>query len=78
VVWVAWTEDGDLICADWASEKWLTTYTTLQQLTVLPATKYSTGAINCHRSHVNGALNVLPQETKKLPFPKMDSAYNAI
>lgn len=24
VVWVAWTKDGDLICADWASEKWLT------------------------------------------------------
>lgn len=73
VVWVAWTKDEDLICADWASEMWLTTYTTLQQFIVLPATKYSIRAINCHHSRVNGAQKLLPQETTKLPFLKKDS-----
>lgn len=70
VVWVARTEDGDLVCADWASEKRLTTYITLQQLTVLPATTLGVRAITCHRSHVNEALNVLSQETTELPFHK--------
>jgi len=27
-------------------------------------------SITCHRTRVNGALNVLPQETAKLPFLK--------
>lgn len=70
VVWVARTEDGDLVCADWASEKRLTTYIALQQLTVLPATTLGVRAITCHRSHVNEALNVLSQETTELPFQK--------
>lgn len=78
MVWVARTKDGDVICADWASEKRLTTYTALQQLTVLPAMKYSIRAVNCHRSRVDGALNVLSQETTKSPFPKMDRAYGVI
>lgn len=40
--------------------------------------KYSIRATNCHHSRVNGALNVLPQETTKSPFPKMDRAYSVI
>lgn len=45
------------------------------QLTVLPAEKCSIRAIGCHHSRVNRALNMLPQETTKLPFPKVDRAY---
>lgn len=52
-----------------------TTYTTLQQLTVLPAEKCSIRAIGCHHSRVNRALNTLPREATKLPFPKVDRAY---
>lgn len=73
-VWAARTGDGDLSCADWASEKQLTASIT-PQLTVLPATEteHHLSPHPCQWSSECAATG-----NCKITLPKMDSAYSAV